>query len=170
MARAVVKDRNGHAGNVDIALRRIRRSLVSRADLQSPKVRDSSVASMQLHCTPMGTAGRYTIELFQLGGAGAGMEVVLDANDRLDAARALYRIAVAQYPGRLIMLCERARVLARSDRPDSPWTIEDDGFCFIVRDHNGQALAYVDRRRLEAIVLDRSAPQKHVWRNRRPWR
>jgi hypothetical protein len=24
-----------------------------------------------------------------------------------------------------------------------PWDIDDDGACFIVRDHNGQALAYV---------------------------
>jgi hypothetical protein len=24
-----------------------------------------------------------------------------------------------------------------------PWTLDDNGACFIVRDHNGQALAYV---------------------------
>jgi hypothetical protein len=24
-----------------------------------------------------------------------------------------------------------------------PWTTEDNGACYIVRDHNGQALAYV---------------------------
>jgi hypothetical protein len=24
-----------------------------------------------------------------------------------------------------------------------PWTVEDNGACFIVRDHNGQPLAYV---------------------------
>jgi hypothetical protein len=24
-----------------------------------------------------------------------------------------------------------------------PWTIDDNGACFIVRDHNGQALSYV---------------------------
>jgi hypothetical protein len=24
-----------------------------------------------------------------------------------------------------------------------PWSVEDKGACFIVRDHNGQALAYV---------------------------
>ena len=24
-----------------------------------------------------------------------------------------------------------------------PWTIDDNGSCFIVRDHNGQALSYV---------------------------
>jgi hypothetical protein len=25
----------------------------------------------------------------------------------------------------------------------SPWSVEDNGACFIVRDHNGQALAYI---------------------------
>jgi hypothetical protein len=25
----------------------------------------------------------------------------------------------------------------------APWTVDDNGSCFIVRDHNGQALAYV---------------------------
>jgi hypothetical protein len=24
-----------------------------------------------------------------------------------------------------------------------PWTIDDNGACFIIRDHNGQALSYV---------------------------
>jgi hypothetical protein len=24
-----------------------------------------------------------------------------------------------------------------------PWTVDDQGSCFVVRDHNGQALAYV---------------------------
>jgi hypothetical protein len=31
--------------------------------------------------------------------------------------RALYHRAVMKHPGRLVMLCERARILARSDRP-----------------------------------------------------
>ena len=34
----------------------------------------------------MGLAGRYTIELFKPGGAGAGPACVLDCDDRLDAA------------------------------------------------------------------------------------
>jgi hypothetical protein len=28
-------------------------------------------------------------------------------------------------------------------RLSPPWDIDDNGVCFIVRDHNGQALAYV---------------------------
>jgi hypothetical protein len=24
-----------------------------------------------------------------------------------------------------------------------PWTVEDNGACFIIRDHNGQALTYI---------------------------
>jgi hypothetical protein len=67
----------------------------------------------------MGLAGRYTIELFKPGGEGSGIEVVIDSDDRLDHARALYRRALMRYPGRLVMLCDRARVLARSDRPDT---------------------------------------------------
>jgi hypothetical protein len=27
--------------------------------------------------------------------------------------------------------------------PAPPWSVEDNGACFIVRDHNGQALAYI---------------------------
>ena len=67
----------------------------------------------------MGTAGRYTIELFKPGGEGKGVEAMLDSDDRLDHARALYRRAVMRYPGRLIVLCDRARVLARSDRAET---------------------------------------------------
>ena len=63
----------------------------------------------------MGLTGK----LFKSGGEGAGLECVLDTDDRLDHARALYRRAVMRYPGRLIMLCDRARVLARSDRPET---------------------------------------------------
>ena len=44
---------------------------------------------------------------------------MLDSDDRLDHARALYRRAVIKHPGRLIMLCDRAHVLARSDRSDT---------------------------------------------------
>lgn len=67
----------------------------------------------------MGLSGKYTIELFKPGGDGAGLECVLDSDDRLDHARALYGRAVMRHPGRLVMLCDRARVLARSDRPDT---------------------------------------------------
>jgi hypothetical protein len=66
----------------------------------------------------MGLAGRYCVELFKPGGEGARLECVLDSDDRLDTARALYRHALMKYRGRLVMLCDRARVLARSDRPD----------------------------------------------------
>jgi hypothetical protein len=31
----------------------------------------------------------------------------------------VYRGRVSQYPGRLVMLCDRTRVLARSDRPET---------------------------------------------------
>ena len=63
--------------------------------------------------------GKYSIELFKKGGEGAGQEEILDRHDNLTVARAIYRGRVAQYPGRVVMLCDRARVLARSGRPEA---------------------------------------------------
>jgi hypothetical protein len=40
-------------------------------------------------------------------------------DDRLDTARALYDREIIKHPGRLIMFCDRARVLARSDRSET---------------------------------------------------
>jgi hypothetical protein len=63
------------------------------------------------------TEAKYSVELFKEGGEGAGQEEIIDRHDNLTVARAIYRGRVGQYPGRLVMLCDRARVLARSDRP-----------------------------------------------------
>ena len=38
---------------------------------------------------------------------------------RLDVARFLYRLMCEQYPGRLIMLRSKARILRRSDQHES---------------------------------------------------
>ena len=64
------------------------------------------------------TEGKYSVELFKEGDEGADQEEIIDRHDNLTVARAIYRGRVSQYPGRLVMLCDRARVLARSDRPD----------------------------------------------------
>ena len=40
----------------------------------------------------------------------------LSANLRLEVARSKYNESVARYPNRVMMLCDRATVLARSDR------------------------------------------------------
>jgi hypothetical protein len=64
----------------------------------------------------MGLAGRYRIELC---GEGGGVDAVIDSDDRLDAARSLYSRAVMNNPRRLVMLYDRARVLARSDCPET---------------------------------------------------
>jgi hypothetical protein len=61
---------------------------------------------------------RYSIELFKLGGEGAGIEEILDRHADLESARSIYRTRVEEYPGRLIMLCDHGRVLARSDQPE----------------------------------------------------
>ena len=65
------------------------------------------------------TEGKYSVELFKEGGEGAGQEEIIDRHDNLTVARAIYRGRVSQFPGRLVMLCDRARVLARSDRPET---------------------------------------------------
>ena len=61
---------------------------------------------------------KYSIELFKLGGEGAGIEEILDRHADLKVARWIFRTCVEQYPGRLTMLCDGARVLARSDQPE----------------------------------------------------
>jgi hypothetical protein len=63
--------------------------------------------------------GRYSIELFQQGGESEGVEKVLARYENLAIARAFFRATTKQHPGRLVMLCERATVLARSDKPDT---------------------------------------------------
>jgi hypothetical protein len=65
------------------------------------------------------TGGKYTIELCRPGGFGAGIEGVIASEDNLGAARALYKYAVANNADRVVPLCDRARVLARSDRPET---------------------------------------------------
>ena len=65
------------------------------------------------------TEGKYSVELFKDGGEGAGQEEIIDRHDNLTVARAIYRGCVAQYTGRLVTLRDRARVLARSDRPET---------------------------------------------------
>ena len=57
--------------------------------------------------------------IFKQGGEGAGIEEILDRHADLKVARSIYRNGVEQYPGWLIMLCDHARVLARSDRPET---------------------------------------------------
>jgi hypothetical protein len=60
---------------------------------------------------------RYSIELFKRGGD--GIEEILDRHADLKTALSTYRDRIEQYPGRLIMLCDGAQVLARSDRPET---------------------------------------------------
>ena len=62
---------------------------------------------------------KYSIELFKLGGEGAGIEEILDRHADFKTARSIYRTSVEQYPGRLVMLCDGTRLLARSDRPET---------------------------------------------------
>jgi hypothetical protein len=60
---------------------------------------------------------RYSIELFKQGEE--GIEQVLGRHADIRGARAMYQISVNEYPGRLTMLYDRGRVLARSDRQNA---------------------------------------------------
>jgi hypothetical protein len=63
--------------------------------------------------------GRYSIELFREGGEGAGVDQVLARYENLTIARACLRANIKRYPDRLIILCDRFRVIARSDGPET---------------------------------------------------
>jgi hypothetical protein len=52
-------------------------------------------------------------------GPSFAIEATIAGGDDLTTARALYRRAVASNPDRVILLADRARILARSDRPDT---------------------------------------------------
>ena len=65
------------------------------------------------------TEGKYTIELCRPGGPGAGIEGAIASDDDLTTARPLYRRAVESNPDRVVLLADRARILARSDRPET---------------------------------------------------
>jgi hypothetical protein len=65
-------------------------------------------------CCGMGLAGRYRIEI-----SSEGIAAVVDSDDRLDVARSLYWHTVMNHPNRLVMLCDRNRVIARSDQPET---------------------------------------------------
>ena len=63
----------------------------------------------------MGGLKRSTIRLFKKCGESAGIGG-LSSDDGLCAVRRTYRQAIEEHPDRLIMLCDRSIVLARSDR------------------------------------------------------
>jgi hypothetical protein len=63
-------------------------------------------------------SGKYTIELCAPGGPDAGIEGTIARDDDLATARRLYRAAAADNPDRVVLLCDRARILAWSDRRD----------------------------------------------------
>jgi hypothetical protein len=63
--------------------------------------------------------GKYKIELFREGGEQAGIERVLVQHHSLAISRALYKAAVKNNPERLVTLSDNARILARSDQPET---------------------------------------------------
>ena len=56
---------------------------------------------------------RYHVEVFA---APDRIEEVVARVSELSTAYAVYDLTVAQRPGKLVMLCQKARVLRRSDR------------------------------------------------------
>lgn len=75
---------------------------------------------------PIQMNGKYTIELCRPGGEDTGIERVFERQDDLAIARQLYRTIATEYPGRVVMLRDRARVLARSDRGTQPGSSAPD--------------------------------------------
>ena len=59
---------------------------------------------------------RYWIALFKEGGESAGVDRELAREHVLNIAQSKYKQSAALYPNRIVMLCDRATVLARSDR------------------------------------------------------
>ena len=58
--------------------------------------------------------GRYWVALFNE--AGNGVERELTRCGQIQQARKRYKQLAAKYPERIVMLCDRATVLARSDQ------------------------------------------------------
>jgi hypothetical protein len=59
---------------------------------------------------------RYWIALFNDGGESTGVQRELARCDQVQEAWTRYRELAAEYPDRIVMLCDRATVLARTDR------------------------------------------------------
>jgi hypothetical protein len=59
----------------------------------------------------------YSVEAIEPSRNGLVVERILARESDLDAARAFYRFCVGQFPNRIFLLADRARVLARSDCP-----------------------------------------------------
>jgi hypothetical protein len=59
---------------------------------------------------------RYWIALFKEGGESAGVDRELAREHWRNIAQSKYKQSAALYPNRIAMLCDRATVLARSDR------------------------------------------------------
>ena len=89
----------------------------------------------------MQVAGRYSIELCRRGGFVLGVEDVIASDDNLTRARELYWHFVAANPGRVVLLCDRACVLARSDRAR-----RDDRACLLRRLYWIGPLVAIERR------------------------
>jgi hypothetical protein len=62
-------------------------------------------------------SAQYSIEVIEEGSEKVGVEHILARESDLDAARAFYRFCTRQFPNRIFLLADRARVLARSDYP-----------------------------------------------------
>jgi hypothetical protein len=48
-----------------------------------------------------------------------GIEGLIASDDDLSTARKLYSAAAADNPGRVVLLCQSGRILARSNEPDT---------------------------------------------------
>lgn len=63
---------------------------------------------------------RFWIALFNEAGESAGIEREIGRYGQIEEAWASYKQTAVRYPHRIVMLCDRATLLARSDPSTSP--------------------------------------------------
>jgi hypothetical protein len=93
---------------------------MTRAPLPAALAAYFALASRNRHNRGMGTRGRYTIVLFRNGGEGSDIESVVDSDDLIDVARALYAREIIKHSGAAgdavrSRACARAKRLAGND-------------------------------------------------------
>jgi hypothetical protein len=62
----------------------------------------------------------YWVALFNEGGETAGVEREVGRYGQIEEAWTSYKRTAVSYPHRIVMICDRATVLARSDRRAPP--------------------------------------------------
>ena len=76
------------------------------------------LSSVRVACV-VSMRGKYTIEICHPGGEYAGIDKEFGHTNDPNVTLKVCSLLTGKYPDRIVMLCERGRVLACSDRPDT---------------------------------------------------